>query len=161
MMSFRIMHQLCLSCSNPRQGNSSHSVLPFGFCDEIHDRSSSIVKGALFTYDGSCWLDLLLSDVLVSVVLVCDPFVSGSRLGMLSGYPLELELESDLPFRDIKLGRLPGMELVSHWIGARIDSASFSSGTFCLGSLTQVTENIRWSEIVRDISSAVAMVSSF
>ena len=119
------------------------------------------MKGALFTYDGSCWLDLLLSDVLVSVVLVCDPLVSGSRLGMLSGYPLELELESDLPFRDNKLGRLPGMELISYGIGVGIDSVSFSSGTFCLGSLTQVTESIRWSEIVRDISSAITMVGSF
>ena len=131
------------------------------FCTEMHDKSSSILKGSLFTYGGGCWSDLLSSDVLDSVVLVCDALVNGTRRGMLPGYPLELELESDLPFRDIRLGRLPGMELISHGIGARIDSASFSSGTFCLGSLTQVTESIRWSEIVRDISSAVTVVDSF
>ena len=143
MMPFRIIHQLCLSSSSSGWGNSSYSGLSFRFCVEIHDKSSSIVKGTPFTYDGGCWLDLLLSDVLVSVVLVCDPFVSGSRLGMLSGYPLELELESDLPFRDSKLGRLPGLELISHGIDVGIGSDSFLSGTFCLGRLTQVTENIR------------------
>ena len=113
------------------------------FSIEMHDKSSSIVKGSPFTYDGGCWSDLLPSDVLDSVVLVCDPLVIGSRRGILPGYPLELELESDLPFRDMRLGRLSGSELVSYGIDVGISSDPFSSGIFCLGSLTQVIENIR------------------
>ena len=111
----------------------------------IRDRSSPTSKGLSLAHDDDSWSDLLYSEVLDSVVLVCGVFLSGVRRGILSEHSLEsrLELESESPLREMRVGGPSESELEFCRVNGGVDSGLLFSGDVCLGRLVWVMENIQ------------------
>ena len=101
----------------------------------MRDRSSPTSKGLSLAYDDDGWSDLLYSDVLDSVVLVCGVFLSGVRRGILLEHSLEsrLELGSESPLREMRVGGPSESELESCEVNGGITSGLLLSGDVCLG----------------------------